>query len=60
MTNVKRTKHIEKKYKFVNEKLDSGAIEIKYIKSQKQLADILTKALPYSSFVNCRNGLLSD
>ncbi|XP_071732931.1 secreted RxLR effector protein 161-like [Rutidosis leptorrhynchoides] len=41
-----RTKHIEVDCHFTREKLEEGIIRIPHIKSNEQLADIFTKALP--------------
>ncbi|XP_036340281.1 secreted RxLR effector protein 161-like [Rhagoletis pomonella] len=40
-----RTKHIEIKEKFVEEKMENGIIEIKYPPTSQMKADVLTKAL---------------
>ena len=41
----KRLKHIDIKYHFVQEKVKDGTIEIQYINTANQVADILTKPL---------------
>lgn len=41
----KRTKHIDVQFHFVREKYESGVIDVKYVPTNVQLADILTKAL---------------
>ena len=41
-----RTKHIEIDCHFIREKLDQKIIATSYVKSEDQLADLLTKALP--------------
>lgn len=50
----KRTKHIDVRYHFIREKYDDGSILVKYIKSEEQLADIFTKALPKTKFEKLR------
>lgn len=45
-----RTKHIEIDRHFIYEKLNSKLVELNYIPTKKQIADIFTKALPRSSF----------
>lgn len=50
----KRTKHIDVFFHFIREIYENGQIDIKYVPSSKQLADILTKALPKSSFESNR------
>ena len=57
----KRTKHIEIRFHFVREKFERGEIDIDYICSEYQLADILTKALPRDRFSKLREliGIMS-
>lgn len=53
----KRTKHIDVRYHFIREKYEDGSISIKYVKSEEQLADIFTKALPKLKFEKLRECL---
>jgi hypothetical protein len=39
----KRTKHIDVRYHFVREKVESKEVELVYIRAQHELADITTK-----------------
>jgi hypothetical protein len=49
-----RTKHVEIDRFFIKEKLDSGIIMLKYVKSRDQLADCLTKGLgPSENELSC-------
>ncbi|KAI9914584.1 hypothetical protein PsorP6_006808 [Peronosclerospora sorghi] len=41
-----RAKCIDLRYHFVRDEVESGELEIKYIPSDKQLADYMTKPLP--------------
>lgn len=41
----KRTKHIDIRYHFTREKVESGEVVLEYIPTEHQLADLLTKAL---------------
>lgn len=41
----KRTKHIDIKYHFIREKVETNEIELKYISTDKNVADVLTKSL---------------
>lgn len=41
----RRTKHITIKHFFIREKFTEGLINIKYVSTQKQLFDLLTKPL---------------
>lgn len=40
-----RTKHVEVDRHFIKEKIDGGIISIRYVHTNQQLADILTKGL---------------
>lgn len=50
----KRTKHIDVRYHFIREKYDDKSVIIEYVKSEEQLADIFTKALPRAKFEKLR------
>ena len=45
-----RTKHIDQRYKFVQDEFSKGSFQLGYVRSNEQLADILTKALPAPQF----------
>ena len=45
------TKHIEIKYHFVHKKVVKKDLSIKFVASQDQLANILTKGLPSFKFL---------
>lgn len=45
-----RTKHVEIDRHFIKEKIEGGIIDVKYIPTNLQIADILTKALPRGVF----------
>jgi hypothetical protein len=47
-----RTKHIEVDRHFIKEKLEAKIIEISFVKSEDQLADVLTKAVTGRVFHN--------
>lgn len=46
----RRTKHIDVKYHFIRSKVQDGMIEIKYVPTADQLADIFTKGLTKEKF----------
>lgn len=52
--NNRRVKHIDIKYQFICEKVCNHEIEIKYVDSKNQLADILTKGLSKHQFCKLR------
>nr|GFA62596.1 retrovirus-related Pol polyprotein from transposon TNT 1-94 [Tanacetum cinerariifolium] len=41
-----RTKHIDVRYHFIRERVENGIVELFFIRTEYQLADLLTKALP--------------
>ncbi|KAL8126096.1 hypothetical protein AgCh_013398 [Apium graveolens] len=45
-----RTKHIDIKYHFIREHVMNGTVELHFVPSEKQLADIFTKSLDESNF----------
>ena len=51
----RRTKHIEIRYHFIREFYKSGETDIFYVASEDQLADQLTKNLPFSSIEKFRS-----
>jgi hypothetical protein len=52
-----RTRHINRKYHFIREALQKGVIDVKFCRSEEQLADIFTKALPKDRFKQLRLNL---
>ena len=49
-----RTKHIEVYYHFVREKILDDIVNLEYIATNQQVANIFTKALPLDSFTRLR------
>ncbi|KAJ0401726.1 hypothetical protein P43SY_003047 [Pythium insidiosum] len=45
-----RAKHIDLRYHFVRDAIESGELETKYVRSEDQLADFMTKAMPTPQF----------
>nr|GEX47424.1 hypothetical protein [Tanacetum cinerariifolium] len=45
-----RTKHINVRYHFIKEKVEKGIVELFFVKTEYQLADLFTKALPVERF----------
>nr|GEV43752.1 retrovirus-related Pol polyprotein from transposon TNT 1-94 [Tanacetum cinerariifolium] len=45
-----RTKHIDVKYHFIKEKVEKGIVELFFVGTKYQLADLFTKALPKERF----------
>jgi hypothetical protein len=52
-----RTKHIEIDFHFVREKVANGELQVQFISSADQVADIFTKALPRDAFVRLKYDL---
>lgn len=51
----KRTKHIDVRHHFIRERLESGDIALRYVATQNQLADLLTKPLNRDVFQRLRS-----
>lgn len=51
----RRTKHIDNKWNFVKEEIQSGRIRMECIPSEVQLADILTKGVPRRRFKSLKD-----
>nr|GEY12782.1 Gag-Pol polyprotein [Tanacetum cinerariifolium] len=45
-----RTKHIHTQYHFIKEQVENGIIELYFVRTEYQLADMFTKALPEDRF----------
>ena len=52
-----KTKHIALRYHFIKDHIEEGNIEIDFVKTTEQLADIFTKALAEIPFMNILRGL---
>jgi hypothetical protein len=49
-----RTKHIDIKYHFIRSCYEEGQLDVDYVRTEEQLADILTKALGFVRFIELR------
>nr|GFC67478.1 hypothetical protein [Tanacetum cinerariifolium] len=45
-----RTKHIDVRYHIIKEKVEKGIVELFFVRTKYQLADLFTKALPVERF----------
>ncbi|GJT53969.1 retrovirus-related pol polyprotein from transposon TNT 1-94 [Tanacetum coccineum] len=45
-----RTKHIDVRYHFIKEKVKNGIVELFFVRTEYQLADLFTKSLPEDRF----------
>ena len=54
-----RTKHIDIRYHFIRQHVNEGRININWVDTKQQQADILTKRINNSSLVVLRNKLMT-
>lgn len=54
----RRMKHVDVRFHFVRELTQNQILQIEYISSEHQLADILTKGLPFPKFKKFRDAIL--
>ena len=52
-----RTKHIDIRHRFIKDLVESKTMSLEYIDTEKQLADIFTKALDSKRFESLRKAL---
>ncbi|GKB20429.1 hypothetical protein Tco_0854352 [Tanacetum coccineum] len=45
-----RTKHIDVRYHFIKEQVENGIVELFFVETEYQLADLFTKSLPEDRF----------
>nr|GEV56711.1 hypothetical protein [Tanacetum cinerariifolium] len=50
LVQYSRTKHIHTRYHFIKEQVENGIIELCFVRTEYQLADMITKALPEDRF----------
>jgi hypothetical protein len=50
----KKMRHVERRHHFVRDHVEKGDIEMKYIDTERQLADIFTKPFDSSQFADLR------
>jgi hypothetical protein len=50
----KRMRHLERRHHFLRDHVKNGDIEMRYIDTERQLADIFTKPLDVSRFTDLR------
>lgn len=46
----KRLKHVDTKFHFLRDLVQQGVIDIKFVRSSEQQADVMTKGLPAATF----------
>ena len=52
-----KTKHMEMKYHYVREMVQRRAVELRYVPTDEQIANVLTKSLGRGKFVYFRDRL---
>lgn len=52
-----RSKHIDIRFHHIREQIEKGVIALKYIETEKMVADLLTKAVPRQKTEFCRIGM---
>ena len=52
-----KSKHIEMKYHYIRDMVQKGIIKLKYVATDTQVANILTKPSPLKSFARFRSML---
>ena len=57
---VKGNKHIMLRYHFVKDYVSKGLVKLKYVPSEENIADILTKPMKKVGFRRLRNRLLTN
>ena len=55
-----RTKHVDVKYHFITETVESGQVKLQWVPTSEQQADIFTKALAAPAFLKLRGELMSN
>ena len=50
-----RSKHIDTRYHYIRECITRKEVQLEYVKSNDQIADIFTKLLKYEDFIRLRN-----
>lgn len=58
--NHGRTKHIDIRYHYLRENVQFNKLTTEYVTSQDNVADILTKPLDTTTFINLRDKILDD
>ena len=54
-----RTKHVARRHFWIRELVEDGRIAVPYVKTDHNLADFLTKPLPWSRFVLLRDRIMN-
>lgn len=52
-----RSKHIDTKFHFLKNQVQSGVLEVVHYSTQEKLSDVLTKAIKTEYFIHFRDGI---
>jgi hypothetical protein len=52
----KKRRHVERRHHFLRDHMEKGDIEMRYVNTERQLADIFTKPLDSFRFADLRGG----
>jgi hypothetical protein len=53
----KKMRHVERRHHFLRDRVEKGDNEMRYIDTERQLADIFSKTLDSSRFADLRGGI---
>lgn len=53
----RKMKHVDVRYNFIRQEISNGRINVKYLATNEQTADIMTKGLGKTLFIKHRNNL---
>ena len=56
-SGAERTRHIQIRYFWVKERVDTGEVRVEYLRSEDMFTNVLTKPLQGSQFLRERDGL---
>jgi hypothetical protein len=57
-SDSKRSKHINKRYFFIKDRIDAGEVMLEHLGTEDMIADVLTKPMTGRKFERLRTGLL--
>lgn len=52
-----RTKHIDIRYQYIRDKIESGLIDLQFVGTNENIADALTKSVTKEKHFFCANGM---
>ena len=58
-SSSKRTRHLDVRYFFIKDRIDSGDVQVIYCPTERMLADFFTKPLQGALFNRCRDAIMN-